>query len=321
MISARRRDFLLAIMSPNTTELVKNIISQKSKKRRTAKFKLIATKPTKELQSDVQGDDYIMASDGLLARKSGKWAKRKHHYLGNYCGITTKAMRNKFKLVYVDVMAGPGRCKRDDNGEEFPGSPLVALEHDFSQYILIEDDPALAQALRARVASHPKARKIEIIEDSWIKVLNSGRLKFDEHTLVVAFVDPTGISQIPLSAVRKLGSSPKIDLLVTIQYRLGIVWNVPQYFKSTSGQTVLDNFLEEQTWRRWNDKDPTEFGRLAVELFCNKLKKERFIGTRHIPIPEDNPFYRFTLFTRHPCGEDFWHKVMKIDEKGQRELL
>ena len=53
---------------------------------------------------------YLPAIDGLPARKSGEWAKRKHHYLRNYCGITTVSMRGKFKVVYLDVMAGPGRC-------------------------------------------------------------------------------------------------------------------------------------------------------------------------------------------------------------------
>src|SRR5947207_15975501 len=86
---------------------------------------------------------YLSASDGLLARKSGEWAKRKHYYLNNYCGITTVSMRSRFKLVFLDVMAGPGLCKIEETGEEFPGSPFVALQHDFSEYIFIEADAAL----------------------------------------------------------------------------------------------------------------------------------------------------------------------------------
>jgi three-Cys-motif partner protein len=264
----------------------------------------------------------LSSNDGLPVRISGGWAKRKHHYLKNYCGITTVSMRDKFKLVYLDVMAGPGRCKIEETNEEFPGSPLVALDYDFSEYIFIEEDEVLENALKQRVACHPKASKIRIIPGNWIKVVDSGRLKFDNFTLVVAFVDPTGISQVPLSAMRKLANNPKIDLLVTIQYRLGIVWNAPQYRKSTSGKTALDIFLGDETWREWVHKDESEFGRLSVEHFCDKFQREQgFIGTRHISIPENNPLYRFTLFSRHPVAESFWLKVLKIDEKGQRELL
>ena len=101
---------------------------------------------------------YLTASDGLPARKSGKWAKRKHHYLGNYCGITTVPhAEQRFKLIYLDVMAGPGLCKLEDNGEEFPGSPLVALEHDFAEYILIEDSKDWPTLLRS--AFHVSPRK------------------------------------------------------------------------------------------------------------------------------------------------------------------
>jgi three-Cys-motif partner protein len=264
---------------------------------------------------------YLPASDGLLARKSGEWAKRKHHYLRNYCGITTISMRSKFKLVYLDVMAGPGRCKIKETGEEFPGSPLVALDFDFAEYIFIEEEPGLADALKQRIAAHPKARKVRVLPENWVRVVESGRLKFDASTLIVAFVDPTGISQTPMSAMKALARNPKIDLLVTIQHRLGIVWNTPQYRRSKSGQTVLDEFLGDQSWHAWRDKDPSEFGRLAVERFCDNFKREGFINTRHVSVPENNPLYRFTLFSRHPRGEDFWLKVLKIDEKGQRELL
>jgi len=119
-----------------------------------------------------------------------------------------------------------------------------------------------------------------------------------------------------------LAKNPRIDLLVTIQFRLGIVWNAPQYLKSKSGQTALDDFLGDQSWRAWQNQEAGEFGRLAVEHFCDKFaKEERFIGTRHVPIPETNPLYRFTLFSRHPLAENFWLKILKTDEKGQRELL
>ena len=72
-------------------------------------------------------DEPLIASDGLLARKSGEWAKRKLHFLRNYCGITTVAMRKKWRLRYLDVVAGPGRCKMAETGEEFSGSPFIAL--------------------------------------------------------------------------------------------------------------------------------------------------------------------------------------------------
>ncbi len=111
-------------------------------------IKIVGKMQANQHITNVEDAPYLPASDGLLARKSGDWAKRKHHYLRNYCGITTKSMRNKWRLVYLDVMAGPGRCKITKTGEEFPGSPFVALDHEFHEFILIESDPQLANALR-----------------------------------------------------------------------------------------------------------------------------------------------------------------------------
>lgn len=67
------------------------------------------------------------AVDGLPARASGDWIRRKHHYLARYCAITATGMKNKFReRVFVDVMSGPGTCKIKETGAELPGSPLVA---------------------------------------------------------------------------------------------------------------------------------------------------------------------------------------------------
>jgi three-Cys-motif partner protein len=268
----------------------------------------------------MQQPDSVVASDGLVARPSQRWAVRKHHFLRNYCGITTRSMKGKWRLVYLDVMAGPGRCIIEDTREELPGSPFVALEHEFSECLFVEEDPLLADALRRRVAKHPKADKVRIHCKSWTLLAEGGDFVFDESTLVVAFLDPTGISQLPMSAMRGLMRNPRIDLLVTIQYRLGIVWNVPQYVRSQADETALDRFLETHEWRQWTWKDASELGRLSIERFGRNMEEQGFICSRHVSVPENRPIYRFTLFSRHRLGERFWNEILKIDERGQREF-
>jgi three-Cys-motif partner protein len=263
----------------------------------------------------------ILASDGLPARKSGEWTKRKLHFLRNYCGITTVAMRKKWRLRYLDVMAGSGRCKIKETGEEFPGSPFVALDYDFHDFFFVEEDPDLANALQERVAKHPKSHLVQLLRGDWTEIANSGKLRFDDKTLVVAFVDPTGISQVPMDAMLQLTKNRRIDLLVTIQHSLGITLNVPQYLKSQSGQTAMDRFLDSRDWRNWKWKEPSELARMAIDAFSKRIQREGFIGTRHISVPEHQPLYRFTLFSRHQLAEKFWNSILKIDESGQRELI
>src|SRR5687767_13420405 len=114
-----------------------------------------------------------MDADGLRTRESGSWIKRKHHYLDRYCDIFTKSMKDKWHRVYLDVMAGPGRCEIRGSGEIVPGSPFVALERDFDEYRFYEADPELAEVLRQRVSAHPKADRCRVIHGSWIDAVNS----------------------------------------------------------------------------------------------------------------------------------------------------
>ena len=229
-------------------------------------------------------------------------------------------MRSKFRLVYLDVMAGPGLCKEEKSGEEFPGSPFVALDHDFSAYYFIEGDARLFSALDQRLAAHPKRSRIHLINENWIDVVESELLLFDASTLVVAFIDPTGIADVPMKAMRRLMANPRIDLLVTIQYRLGIVWNAPLYHRSESDDLAITHFLGHSEWREWKTRDSSEVGRMAIDDFCGQIEASGFRGSRQISVPETNPFYRFVLFSRNERAGDFWEKILRISETGQREF-
>lgn len=113
---------------------------------------------------------------------------------------------------------------------------------------------------------------------------------------------------------------PASDGMLAIQHSLGITWNIRQYIKSGSGQTALDAFLGMSDWRKWKWKEASQFARMAIDAFSQRIQQEGFIGTRHVSVPEGQPLYRFTLFSRHPLAEKFWNEILKIDEAGQREL-
>lgn len=266
-----------------------------------------------------------IAADGLPARASGDWIRRKHHSLDRYCGITAGGMKNKFReRVFVDVMAGPGVCKIKTTGEEFPGSPLIAMKHDFTKFVFIESDPELAAALEKRIATHPKAQLATIISGDWTQAAIAGRLKF-EGALVVAFVDPTGIKQVPWKAMEGLlRDNRKIDLLATLQYAMGITLNVYQYVESGPEQiTALDVFLGERDWRTWpRERTDADFAARVLNRWIEKLAALGFQGSQQITVEANGtPLYRLALFSRHPKADEFWRKIITVDESGQRELL
>ena len=262
----------------------------------------------------------LIASDGLVARPSGNWVKRKHHYLDRYCGITATGMKNKWpRRVYLDVMAGPGKCEIENTGEELPGSPLIALKHEFTDWVFVENDPVLADALAKRVKKvNPKAR---VIQGDWTALVSKGELDFD-NALVVAFVDPTGIQHVPWDALQQLLKGNRtIDLLMTIQYAMGITLNANNYIESQTEQTVLDRFLAERRWRDWHCKSPTEFKDKTLDVLFEKLRGIGFAyGGQQTIQANKRPLYRLALFSRNPLAEKFWKEIIRVDETGQREF-
>lgn len=266
-----------------------------------------------------------IGSDGLPVRLSGEWIRRKHHYLDRYCGITATGMKNRFtERVFLDVMAGPGLCKIKDSGEELLGSPLIAMKHDFTKFVFVESDPELAVALEKRIALQPKANLATVVRGDWTQEVAAGRLTFPRG-LVVAFVDPTGIKQVPWQAMRQfLMNNPKIDTLATLQYAMGITLNVYQYVDSGSEQTTaLDSFLGERDWRNWpREGTDAAFTARVINRWVEKLDALGFQGSRQITVKADGtPLYRLALFSRHRKADEFWRKITTIDERGQRELL
>jgi three-Cys-motif partner protein len=266
-----------------------------------------------------------MGSDGLPVRLSGEWIRRKHHYLDRYCAITATGMKNRFReRVFLDVMAGPGICKIKDSGEELAGSPLIAMKHDFTKFVFIESDPKLAAALEKRIALQPKANLSTVVRRDWTKEVAEGRLTFPKG-LVVAFVDPTGIKQAPWQAMKQLlMNNSKIDILATLQYAMGITLNVYQYLDSGSEQTTaLDSFLGERDWRSWpREATDAAFTTRVINRWVEKLGALGFQGSRQITVDANgSPLYRLALFSRHPKADEFWRKIITIDESGQRQLL
>jgi three-Cys-motif partner protein len=256
--------------------------------------------------------------DGLLMRPSGEWIKRKHHFLDRYCDMFTRSMKGKWHRVYLDLMAGPGRCQISTSGEVALGSPLVALERDFDEYRFYEADPACADALRQRIAVHQKADRCQVFEADWTESVVSSAFSMPAGSLTLAFVDPTGISQVPWIAVRALArESRKIDILFTVQHALGMNWNAHQYL-AKADETAADAFAGS---RRWRDRlGPKNLVREAlIEEFVHNMGSLGFATRRWqlVRLPTGAGLYYLCLFSRHQLALRFWDEVILKNEAGQ----
>jgi three-Cys-motif partner protein len=262
-----------------------------------------------------------MENDGLAMRESGEWVKRKDHYLRRYCEMFTVAMKGKWKqLTYLDLLAGPGRCVVKNTGEILPGSPLIALEYDFDWYEFYDSEAAFADALKIRVADHEKASQCRVCNVRWEDAVLSPSFHLPDG-LILAFVDPTGISQVPWKAMQRLTTaSQRIDILMTIQHGMGIKLNKPQYL-AKKDQTAVDAFLGSNRWRS-KLAISVDFCEAVLSEFTDNMRALGFQTRKWMPVKNESgqSLYYLCLFSRHRLALQFWDQVVLKDEAGQRAM-
>jgi three-Cys-motif partner protein len=261
-----------------------------------------------------------MEDDGLLTRSSGAWAKDKHYYLQRYCRIFSVGMKNKWRRTYLDMMAGPGICRVRGTEELVPGSPLVALEEDFDDYVFAEENDQCFEALEQRVKAHRKADKCRLVHGSWIEMVGSQGFALP-NGLSLAFVDPTGIAQVPWTSVSRLAAAGRVDILFTIQHGMGIKLNMHQYLDAES-ESAADRFVGTSQWKASLGRAAADPKDLLIQTFTDNMGELGYKTRKWMLMRTDSgtPLYYLCLFSKHERALDFWDKIVVKDPRGQRSF-
>jgi three-Cys-motif partner protein len=264
-------------------------------------------------------------SDGLVIRDSGEWAKEKLYYLKRYLDIFSVGMRQKWadQLYYVDLFAGPGRCRIRGTNEEVDGSPLIALNFRFAKYIFIESDEECYRALVARVKSLAPEKDVKVIRGDCNDQI--GEIEFPQGGLGLAFIDPTGVSPLAFDTIRELSRGRRIDLIINFHEGMGIRMNLHQY--SESERNALNRFMGSARWQERQRRSPASLNTVCKEIAKEYLANLSELGylasdTDRIPVRTDQNalLYYLVFASKDPRGTDFWRKIKRIDARGQRQL-
>ncbi len=280
--------------------------------------------PTKK-PNMIPKEQAILASDGLSARPTGTWVRDKNFYVERYLAIFSKGVGRKWKgnLAYVDLFAGPGRNIVRDTGEEVEGSPLLALKYPFAKYVFV-DLPDVLNTLEVRIGAHPKKAAISMISGDCNTVIEQILGAVPANCLTLAFIDPPGI-QIKFATLRRLVHGRKVDLLMTIQFGMGIRLNIRQY--SRADRDSLSDFIGGGDWKEDYREGGaiSQVGRRILDRYLGQLRtlSYRTVRDREIYVHSDQRnllLYLILLASRHPLGEEFWRKVTDVSASGQRLL-
>jgi three-Cys-motif partner protein len=270
--------------------------------------------------------DYSITTqpDDLPTNNVGPWAEQKHRYVGMYAELFATGMKNRWKRrVYLDLFSGSGHSRLRGTTRVVLGSPLVALSLPdlYDAYIFSDEDPAVVEALKARVAKMGLSERCSFIPGD----VNA---KVDEicaripgptaaRTLSFCFLDPFKLN-IRFETVRRLAEGRDIDFLILLALYVDANRNIQSYVRE--GDSTIELFLGNPAWReRWKE---AERGGQMIVTFLADAYSSKMLSIGYLPMPLDQmvkirssdrnlPLYYLAFFSRHKTGMKFWGEVLK----------
>ncbi|MBT4511757.1 MAG: three-Cys-motif partner protein TcmP [Chloroflexi bacterium] len=275
------------------------------------------------------------ALDGLPVRCVGEWAFEKIYYLRQYFGIFVNGMKNKWKMNYIEVCCGPGRCITRHNGEEIDGTSLCVANHEsfnlIQKAIFLDNDPQAVEILNKRLDSLGKGHiaKSRIGDYNDVASLMSTLKELPERCLNLVFVDPTDCS-VPFSTIASIKEHlGRIDLVVTAGFGTDLRRNItnavlnPSYGVAKKKYTDFlgksDFFEREEVLKYAEAKDHKRLVSFFVEEYKVNLAKLGFEHTDMVPVRRNNFLY-LLYATSNPKGLEFWQKAVHISPYSQYRL-
>ena len=279
-----------------------------------------------------------IAAHGYRARPAGPWTRDKLRYMERYASAFMTAMAPKRRqgkwnhLVYIDLLAGPGKGIDRATRAEFDGSPLRALRvrPKFDRVYLGDARARNVTILRRRIATEDLQRVDIEVDDCNVraeKIVGS----LPSKTLGLAFIDPEGF-EATFSMFRALARRP-IDILLLFPSGIGIRRNLRAFVKQPSspmdalwgGPEWRDLPLAKQAaGRRLSAAEADTLDRPWIQRFREKMtgigfeyQDESDPCFRNI---RNAPMYHLLFFSRHSAGLQIWKNTKKIEPTGQRPL-
>jgi len=269
-------------------------------------------------------------NDELPTRASGPWATDKLYYVGRYLNAFSQATKKEWSSrVYVDLLAGPGRCHLENKpSERFDGSPLLACKvpAPFQRILLIEGDARMASALKQRVASIPQA-KVLVADCNSQAAINQARDVL-EGSLGLVFADALGIDTIHLETIRTLASRARFDLIYAFHHQ-DANRNLKAALASESERARFAAGLGTDWGDAWlahsrRISDTINVGDALEQFFCRQLQLMNYEHVEPLQAVTKNSknaaLYRLLLAAHDPLAAKLWKGISAIEADGQRTL-
>ena len=270
--------------------------------------------------------------DNLPVRCVGEWAEEKIYLLYQYFGIFAGGMKNKWKLNYIEICSGPGRCINRSSGQEFDGTSISILQHktfdNINRALFYDYSDTVVETLNQRISNLGLSKKATAKHGDYNNPISicDDLKKLDGNSLNLVLIDPTDCS-VPFSLLKEISSClSRFDLIINVATNTDFNRNIPMAFSDQSRAEKYIRFLgskdyfeSKQNQALYEMKDYTTLRQCFRESYKQSLQKIGFNYFDYTPIRN---FYDILFATSNSKGIEFWQKATKyIDSTGQRSLL
>jgi three-Cys-motif partner protein len=266
--------------------------------------------------------DLVTGSDGHLALAIGPWAREKLFYIQRYCDIFNSGMKDIWRVrTFIDLLAGTGRCRIEETGEEVDGSALIALQCKvpFTHYFFNDSNPEAIDSLDSRVASFASTR-IRLFHKDCNEVIEDLRSELPSHSLDFCFIDPLNW-EIKFESIRELTKDRRMDLAITFH-----TGNMKRVVHDPPGE--LDEFFGD---RLWHDEYRSAVltgkrtkSRILLDAYERRLGSLGYVDVRDwLPVRNTRSvtLYHLIFASKHRRGRDFWDKISQRSFTGQLRMI
>ena len=279
-----------------------------------------------------------IAEDGFPARTGGIWTREKLKYLEKYVSAFMKATGPKRsqgkweKLVYIDLLAGPGLGIDGKSNEEFNGSPMIALavKPKFDRLFFADKDFKNIAALEARIPSED-INRVTIMSGDCNVLAEEVLRQISARTLGLAFVDPQGF-EVHFDTLAKFAKR-RIDLLYLFATGIAFRRNWKQALPLSD--SPIDKWWGSGDWRELPIVQQSASGvqrrnseniiSSLVSEFLRKLGREGFQyrdeATPAFTNTRSAQMYHLLYCSHDPVGLKIWNGIKQIGPGGQKNLL
>ena len=268
--------------------------------------------------------------DSLPVRCVGQWAEQKIYLLVQYFGIFAQGMSKKWKLNYVEICSGPGRCINRSDKTEFDGTALSVIKREEFKYInkalFFDINDRVVETLNERFANSgitkAKAYVGDYMSSETICSVLRQELTTDSLNLVV--IHPTDCS-LPFQMIRDIKAVlPKVDVISNVaiwtDYNRNVKNTLTKPSNFSKARSKYSTFIGND---RLYDKITIGMSDLQLrERFLSEYKASfRTEGYSYFDFKIVENFYYIFFASQSDRGIDFWNKATQYEFDGQGALF